>query len=334
MEKGTSFCEECNKIVKYNSEDRMLTKRIHGFECEFLGKIALCPECGNELYVSEFEDYNLEELKKSYRQNDRILTIEEMKEMLTRYNIGKRPFSNVIGLGEITFTNYLDGKIPSRSNADLLNHVYYNPKFYKELLERNKDKISLLAYQKSSKAIENYLQSFQINEIADSKLKLLAAYIVSQCEDITQLMLQKMLYYVQSLYWLYYKKFIFDEDCEAWIHGPVYRIIYDLYKDYHYDSLEESYVLKPELTTDAKSIADIVIKYFGCYSGRILEKITHIETPWLKTREGLKEDERSDRIIDKNLLIEYFSENIGTDTNRFIINVQSYAKRQFEIVTN
>ena len=147
-------------------------------------------------------------------------------------------------------------------------------------------------------------------------------------------MLQKMLYYTQALYWLYYKKFLFEEDCEAWVHGPVYKTVYEIYKDYHYDCLEESYVVKPELTTDEKTIADLVIKYFGCYSGRILEKITHLETPWLKTREGLKEDERSDRIIDKQLIIDYFFQNIGTDTNRFISNVEAYAKKQFELVMN
>ena len=334
MEKETTFCEECNRIVRFNSNTRTLRKKIHGTVCEFIGKIAICPICGNELYVAEYEDSNLEQLKNTYRQQNNVLSVEEMKEILKRYNIGKRPFSIVIGLGEITFTNYLENSIPSRSNADLLNHVYYNPTFYKELLERNKNKINPAAYEKSLKAVNSYIHSWQESNISDSKLKLLAAYIISQSEDITQLMLQKMLYYTQALYWLYYKRFLFEEDCEAWVHGPVYKRIYDIYKDYHYDSLGESYAVKPNVTTDEKTIADLVIKYFGCYSGRILEKITHIETPWLKTREGLPEDERSNRIIHKQLIIEYFSENIGTDTNRFVNNVESYAKRQFNIVTS
>lgn len=108
--------------------------------------------------------------------------------------------------------------------------------------------------------------------------------------------------------------------------------IYDKYKDYHFDSLEEKTITKPNLTTDEKSIADLVLKYFGCYSGRILEKFTHLETPWLKTREGLKENERSDRIIDKELLKEYFTENIGSDVNKFIPNVENYTRRQFSVV--
>ena len=333
MEKGTTFCEECNKIVKFNTCTKTLIKKIHGEECDFLGKTAVCPICGNELYVAEYEDENLELLKNAYRQKNRILSVEEMQEMLLRYNIGKRPFSIVIGLGEITFTNYLENYIPSRSNSELLNHVYYNPVFYKELLERNKDKINSTAYKKSLKAVDSYIYLWHEKDISDSKLKLIAAYIISQSEDITQLMLQKMLYYIQSLYWLYYKQFLFEEDCEAWVHGPVYRKIYDIYKDYHYDSMKETIVFKPQVTDEEKMISDLVIKYFGCYSGRILEKITHLETPWLKTREGLNENERSNRIINKQLLIDYFFENIGVDKNNFINNVESYAKRQFNIVT-
>ena len=76
-------------------------------------------------------------------------------------------------------------------------------------------------------------------------------------------------------------------------------------------------------------ISDLVIKYFGCYSGRILEQFTHSETPWLKTREGLFESERSDKIISKKLIEEYFLTNIGDDKNLFINNVEQYSKRQF-----
>lgn len=332
MEKGHSFCEECNKIVQFDSRKKTLIGRIHGLDCEYYGTVALCPNCNSELYVAEYEDENLEALKDSYRKNNNILTLNQMNELLERYNIGKRPFSTVIGLGEITFTKYLENALPSRSNSDLLNNVYLNPVFYKDLLMKNKDLINKSAFEKSLEAVDKFIALKEHENISESKIKIIAAYIISQSEDITQLMLQKMLYYIQALYWLYYKKFLFTEDCEAWVHGPVYRVIYDKYKDYHFDSLEEKTITKPNVTTDEKTIADLVIKYFGCYSGRILEKFTHLETPWLKTREGLQENERSDRIIDKELLKEYFSENIGSDVNKFIPNVENYTRRQFSVV--
>ena len=45
-------------------------------------------------------------------------------------------------------------------------------------------------------------------------------YLLYKCEDITPLALQKALYYVQGFYYAFEGRFLFDEDCEAWVHGP------------------------------------------------------------------------------------------------------------------
>ena len=77
MEKGHSFCEECNKIVQFDSRKKTLIGRIHGLDCEYYGTVALCPNCNSELYVAEYEDKNLEALKDSYRKNNNILTLNQ-----------------------------------------------------------------------------------------------------------------------------------------------------------------------------------------------------------------------------------------------------------------
>ncbi|MGE4446487.1 MAG: hypothetical protein AB7C92_07575, partial [Synergistaceae bacterium] len=43
-----------------------------------------------------------------------------------------------------------------------------------------------------------------------------------------------------------------------------------------------------------------------CYSGKILEKFTHLEKPWRYTRDGLPVDAHSNRVIPKELIGEYF----------------------------
>ena len=82
MEKGHSFCEECNKIVQFDSRKKTLIGRIHGLDCEYYGTVALCPNCNSELYVAEYEDENLEALKDSYRKTNNILTLNQMNELL------------------------------------------------------------------------------------------------------------------------------------------------------------------------------------------------------------------------------------------------------------
>ena len=51
---------------------------------------------------------------------DRIITIEEILEILEKYNIGKKPLSLVLGWGEVTIIRYLDGSIPDKLHSDVL----------------------------------------------------------------------------------------------------------------------------------------------------------------------------------------------------------------------
>ena len=43
-----------------------------------------------------------------------------------------------------------------------------------------------------------------------------------------------------------------------------------------------------------------------CYSGKILERFTHSESPWLTTRGDLPPTAHSDRVIEKQLIGDYF----------------------------
>jgi hypothetical protein len=55
-------------------------------------------------------------------------------------------------------------------------------------------------------------------------------------------------------------------------------------------------------------VLDSVINNFGCYSGKILEKMTHSELPWLIARKGLSDKAPSNKIIKKELIESYFNQ--------------------------
>ncbi|MBZ9607298.1 DUF4065 domain-containing protein [Clostridium estertheticum] len=57
-------------------------------------------------------------------------------------------------------------------------------------------------------------------------------------EDITSLALQKLVYYVQGFYYAFTNRLIFEENCEAWVHGPVYRNVYIKYRKYRFNPIE------------------------------------------------------------------------------------------------
>ena len=124
--------------------------------------------------------------------------------------------------------------------------------------------------------------------------------------EITPLALQKLLYYSQAFYKLFTGDYLFDNDCEAWIHGPVYKCIYDRYKCFGRGQIEINDSDEILLDEIEDYIVGCVVRYFGCYSGKILEEMTHSEMPWILTRRGLKKDVGCNRIIEKEFIDTYF----------------------------
>lgn len=72
-----------------------------------------------------------------------------------------------------------------------------------------------------------------------SKIESIANYIINKSMEITPLALQKLLYFSQSFHKVFLDIFLFDDDCEAWVHGPVYNDIYFKYKDHGYNPIED-----------------------------------------------------------------------------------------------
>jgi putative zinc finger/helix-turn-helix YgiT family protein len=329
MNEKMTFCEECRKDVSYSIETVTMKAKLKGEEYEFAGKKALCGECGNEVYVADIENENLKALYGAYRQKNGIISLEKIMEIPQKYNIGKRPLSLLLGWGEMTFTRYCDGDMPTKQYSDILLKIYDEPVFFKRLLEENKSNLkSSQAYEKSKRKVQEILGE---ERNAGSKIDDIIHYLLQKCEDITPLALQKALYYVQGFYYAFEEQFLFSDDCEAWVHGPVYRNIYNRYSSYRFDPIEKADEFDDSvLTTDEKAILDSVIKNFCCYSGKTLEQFTHLETPWLHTRSGLSVDAHCDRIIGKELIGNYFMAVKAKFCMLTPGDIENYSKNIFE----
>lgn len=329
MSNKTEFCTECRNDVTIKVVTSEMQGTLKGEVYTYLGKKAICEKCGAEISTHEIIDYNLKALYDAYREDNSIITLEKIKKIPTKYSIGKRPLSLLLGWGELTFSRYCDGDMPTKQYSDILERIYADPIYYLKLLEERKDNLkSSLAYEKSKKATEELLGT---QHQSDSKINVVIDYLLCKCEDITPLALQKLLYYVQGFYCAFTREYIFEDECEAWAHGPVYRDVYNKYSSYRYDPIEVS---KPcdtsSLSSMEKAVIDSVIKNLSCYSGKVLEEFTHAENPWLKTRGNLPEDALSDRIIDKKDIYEYFKQ---TKEFYYMIkpaDIQIYSKKMFE----
>lgn len=93
------------------------------------------------------------------------------------------------------------------------------------------------------------------------KIEHTVEYLLEQCEDVTPLALQKALYYIQGFHYAFYGAFPFSEDCEAWVHGPVYREIFEKYRVYRYDPTKKKVPVDfSGFPSTEKAIMDSVIK--------------------------------------------------------------------------
>ena len=105
---------------------------------------------------------------------------------------------------------------------------------------------------------------------------------------MSNLKLQKLLYYVQGFSLAMYDKPIFDEDIYAWQYGPVVQEAYYRFKKYgsgHIEIKEEDYEkYYIELSTEEKELICDVWDAYGQYSAFRLMEFTHEEYPWRATK--------------------------------------------------
>ncbi len=325
------FCETCLDDTEYVIKEEKVTDHVRGKDIKYIRKEAYCAECGSPMYIARLNDENLDALYDKIREVDNIISIEDINKILDKYNIGKRPLSLLLGWGEGTITRYLNGDLPTKNYSDILISILTDVDEMENLLELNKDKIKPVAYRKCKDKIE----SLKASEIAIAKdydmIKVVSKYIISNCEDVTPLGLQKLLYYSQAFYKLFVGSDLFKDDCEAWVHGPGYKVIYDEYKSYGRNIINLECDEEISLDEVEETLLNNVIKYFGCYRAKILEEMTHNERPWIMTRIGLKKNESCNRIIKRELIDEYFKDV----KNKYkLVNVEDMKEYSKDLFSN
>lgn len=118
-------------------------------------------------------------------------------------------------------------------------------------------------------------------------------------EGITNLKLQKILYFAQAYYLAKFNKPLFNNHIEAWEYGPVVPDVYRKFKNYGsrpiFSKEDESSVSEKD-----KEILKEVWETFGGYSASRLVDIAHAHTPWKDAYAS------EDKIISNKSLGEYY----------------------------
>ena len=128
-------------------------------------------------------------------------------------------------------------------------------------------------------------------------------FIVKSYEDgredeMTNMKVQKLLYYSQSLHLALYNKPLFPEEIQAWRYGPVCPPAYRFYCQFEAEQLPIPDALElAVISQEDQQILEEVWGYFGSYHAYSLSDMTHNEFPWKKARKNLPKDAASQEPI-------------------------------------
>lgn len=135
-----------------------------------------------------------------------------------------------------------------------------------------------------------------------------AKYIIENCNNVTPKKLQELAYYVQG--WsnaLLNRSLIDDTNFEAWVQGAVSKELYETYKKYGWNTINEPAVdVELNFTRNEEDLLNSVIETYGHLSGNELEAQTRLETPWINQRIGLDDDEPSNNVISEDDMRTYY----------------------------
>ena len=95
-----------------------------------------------------------------------------------------------------------------------------------------------------------------------------------------------------------------------------------MFRDFKYNPIDDArFALlggtEDALTDDENRVVDLVVNTFGMYGGKVLEKITHNETPWREARKGYGDSIPSSELLQKDRIMKYYiavNQKYGIDT--------------------
>jgi len=123
-----------------------------------------------------------------------------------------------------------------------------------------------------------------------------AAYIIKKYQEVTgtqidEMKLHKLLYFTQRETIAILGHPAFSEVFEGWKYGPVSREVRSAYYD------GEMRVPTSDISDEMKYIVNNIIYEYGALESWKLSELSHRDTAWRNSRQGLSQNENGNRIL-------------------------------------
>ncbi|WP_377476636.1 MAG: DUF4065 domain-containing protein [Microcoleus anatoxicus] len=122
--------------------------------------------------------------------------------------------------------------------------------------------------------------------------------------------LQKLLYYAQAWYLAFEDTPLFDEDFEAWVHGPTIPALFYAYQEQFDFKPILKEVEKPEFSKEVQEFLDELSDDYFFRDAYELELMVRREDPWINARGNLPKYEPSHAIITKESMKTFYKTRV------------------------
>lgn len=113
--------------------------------------------------------------------------------------------------------------------------------------------------------------------------------------DLTEMKMHKLLYFAQKRHFSNFGEWLFIEDFEGWVHGPVNKKVRA-----SFPYTEQNQV---NLSAEAEYTIREVVYDYGKYSAGALRNLSHDDKAYKISRIGLRDEEAGGQVISKEDII-------------------------------
>ncbi len=132
-----------------------------------------------------------------------------------------------------------------------------------------------------------------------------ARYVINYCNEkgypISNLRLQKVLYFIQANFIMKTGRICFVDDMECWRYGPVVPAIYRAFRKFCSDSISLPSFKKTNINETDQDLINEVIESTSKKTPNQLVGITHMQSPWKDNYEPNKQ-----KILPISSMYEFF----------------------------
>lgn len=126
---------------------------------------------------------------------------------------------------------------------------------------------------------------YSANQVAEWFLNHVRLLYAEEDEEfLTNLKLQKLLYYAQGSCLALNDRPLFNEEIVHWMHGPVVPSVYRDYSSYRGNPIDYDEEYRNAFDKETEGMLELVYDVFGQYSAWGLRNLTHQEAPWKNTK--------------------------------------------------